>query len=373
MLFRTKELEEYWDNYIQENPQEKETFERAKEEFSKIRINAYKLSEKEQTVIYNRILKNIEVKTYRKGFRRKRIRYYISAAAVFALILASTYFYINMQPYKTTIVSESDIIGLQLPEEKVYLLSNNDIIKLEDNSNLSVSQQGKITLKNGELSERSLDRTTSSSVNTLVVPYGKRSFIKLSDGSNVWINSGSKLSFPTVFDKDKREIQVEGEVFIEVEKMKDKPFIVKAGDMTIQVYGTVFNVSTYANDGENYVVLVEGSVKVSTTHENIILEPNKRAIIKGDHISTHDTDVNDFISWKNGYLILKQESLSGVLKKVERYYNISFSNKSKFNFDNERLSGKLYLSSNIDSVMNSLSSIYSFTYDRDEDIISLSK
>lgn len=118
-----------------------------------------------------------------------------------------------------------------------------------------------------------------------------------------------------MFDKDKREIQVEGEVFIEVEKMKDKPFIVKAGDMTIQVYGTVFNVSTYANDGENYVVLVEGSVKVSTTHENIILEPNKRAIIKGDHISTHDTDVNDFISWKNGYLILKQESLSGVLKK----------------------------------------------------------
>lgn len=370
MLFRTKEQEAYWEGYVKENPDKSAVFELAKTEFGKLKISVADLSKEELAHIYNQVMENVYA--YKKQAKIKKLYQYASAAAVFALLLVSTYFYINRQPAEDTVLSYNNIIGMQLPEEKVYLLSSNEIIKLNDNSNLNVSEKGEISLVGSESKDISLKKADSS-VNTLVVPYGKRSFITLSDGSRAWVNSGSRITFPTVFDEDKRTINVEGEVYFEVEKMPEKPFIVQAKNMKIQVYGTSFNISAYVDDTENSVVLVEGSVKVSTAKSEVMLEPNKRAALRDNEIDIVDANVDDYISWKNGYLVLKKESLGNVLKRMERYYNMSFSNKSNLSLFNEQLSGKLYLSNSIDSVMNSLSSIYSFSYDKRDNIISISK
>lgn len=359
----------YWADYIRKHPEEEAAFKLAQEEFAKLKLKSDSFPKERQAHLYDQIISDIN--SYKNRFKRRRIFRYAAAVAVFAVVSMTTYFYMHQQldePFLARATEE--IIGMELPEERVYLLSSKEIIRLEDNSNLNVSEEGEILLQN-ESDKKSLKKGETSS--TLVVPYGKRSFIKLSDGTSVWVNSGSRISFPTVFEGATREISMEGEIFLDVEKMPAKPFIVRTGNMKIQVYGTSFNISAYADEAESSVVLVEGSVKISTSHGEVMLEPNKRVILSENGVNVLDANVDEYISWKNGYLVLKKASLNDVLKQIERYYNIAFSSKSKLNAYDERLSGKLYLSNNIDSIMSSLSTIYPFKYERKDNMISISK
>lgn len=369
MLFKTEKQQLYWADYIRKHPEEEAAFKLAQEEFAKLKLKSDSFPKERQAHLYDQIISDIN--SYKNRFKRRRIFRYAAAVAVFAVVSMTTYFYMHQQldePFLARATEE--IIGMELPEERVYLLSSKEIIRLEDNSNLNVSEEGEILLQN-ESDKKSLKKGETSS--TLVVPYGKRSFIKLSDGTSVWVNSGSRISFPTVFEGATREISMEGEIFLDVEKMPAKPFIVRTGNMKIQVYGTSFNISAYADEAESSVVLVEGSVKISTSHGEVMLEPNKRVILSENGVNVLDANVDEYISWKNGYLVLKKASLNDVLKQIERYYNIAFSSKSKLNAYDERLSGKLYLSNNIDSIMSSLSTIYPFKYERKDNMISISK
>ena len=103
-------------------------------------------------------------------------------------------------------------------------------------------------------------------MNTLVVPRGRRSSLLLADGSRIWVNSGSVLRFPSHFDEKQRLIEAEGEIYIEVVKAKI-PFLVKTDKFTVNVLGTKFNISSYTDEEESTVVLVEGSVNVCTKKE----------------------------------------------------------------------------------------------------------
>ena len=110
----------------------------------------------------------------------------------------------------------------------------------------------------------------------MIIPKGKRTRLTLADGTHLWANSGTRVVYPSHFEKNHREIYVEGEVYLDVFRNEDAPFIVRTKDFQIQVLGTSFNVSAYPSEGVSSVVLVEGSVNVKNQQkEQVKLAPGQ--------------------------------------------------------------------------------------------------
>ena len=212
-------------------------------------------------------------------------------------------------------------------------------------------------------------------MNRIVVPYGKRSNITLADGSKVWLNSGTQLDFPTTFTGSTREINVNGEIYIEVEENKDIPFIVNTNNMSIKVYGTSFNVTAYEEDDINRVVLVNGSVGLSVLGQKneVILKPSEKADLIATDIIKETVNTSEYISWINDVLEFNETPISEILKRVGRYYNVQFENMPEISLNKQTCSGKLFLSNNLDSVMTAISSISSTEYTRNNNIIQINK
>ena len=211
-------------------------------------------------------------------------------------------------------------------------------------------------------------------MNQLVVPYGKRTHLTLTDGTVVWLNSGSRLDFPTEFNRRSREIRVDGEIYIQVANNPKVPFMVHVEGMTILVQGTSFNVSAYHDEATKTVVLVEGIVTIKAGENQAIeLLPNEKLDVSEGYFSKETVDVSEYISWRTGVLKFNQTPMSEILKKVSRYYNVQFEKTPEIELNRETFSGKLFLSTNLDSVMTSVSILSSTKYHRDGDVIRITK
>ena len=160
-----------------------------------------------------------------------------------------------------------------------------------------------------------------------IVPTGQKSQLVLPDGSKVWMNSGSKLTYTTDFSKTQREVQLEGEAFFDVEHDEAHKFVVNAGLVNVVVHGTAFSVSNYKNDATVSVVLVRGSVSLETSSEHKLLAnllPGQKAdVMKSDEkcvLSAFDMDAHNV--WMLNQLQFKGEPVRDVFKKVERWYGV---------------------------------------------------
>lgn len=366
-LLPTEELNSFWEEFRLNNPELIQDLDKAIEEFDAISFETSKLTEREKQEILSIISK--------KANKKSRIRTFIQATSTIAAIaiigLFITFLFNNNQNNEYTL--DNTIIGQTLPEEDIYIISGDSKTKLANNSNLELTKDKKAIVKDStqETKEVVLAKTT---MNRLVVPYGKRSNIVLSDGSKIWINSGTQLDFPTDFVGNKREIKVNGEIYIEVVNDNKKPFIVNAGKMAIQVYGTSFNVTAYDDEEISSVVLVEGSVGVTTPgYESTVLSPNEKLDLSSGGISKEVVDVSEYISWTRDVLEFDETPISEVLSKIGRYYNVQFENSPDIRLNEQTCSGKLFLSNNLDSVMISISVLSSTEYERNNNIIHIRK
>jgi len=195
--------------------------------------------------------------------------------------------------------------------------------------------------------------------NQMIVPYGKRSYLLLSDGTQVWINSGSRLVYAPQFTGDTREVFLEGEAYFEVAKDASKPFYVRTDAFTINVLGTKFNVKAYKDDMEYTTVLVEGKVSMKVQDQffskDVILAPNQKlTLMKGqdDFQRSNVDDTGFYTNWIYGYLEFKNANLSDVLKSIQRYYNIDIELNTRD--QSSIVSGKLDLKSEPDRVLTGL-------------------
>ena len=206
------------------------------------------------------------------------------------------------------------------------------------------------------------------SFNQLIVPNGKRSFIQLSDGTKVWINSGSRLVFLPVFKGNKREVFLEGEAYFEVEKDSKKPFYVRTDAYNVKVYGTRFDVQAYKLDNEYNTILLEGKVSLemkqgTANPKEQFLLPNQKASLtdrKSDLLISEVANIDNYTAWKDGYLIFKNEPFPELLKRVSRYYNINILPNNQASI--KRLSGKLDLKENPERVLDGLAVISKSRY-----------
>lgn len=163
--------------------------------------------------------------------------------------------------------------------------------------------------------------TLTAQLENIVTPYGAKTNIQLPDGSIVWLNSGSTLSFPLQFGSQ-RPVTLNGEAFFKVVK-SDKPFIVSTLYGDVKVQGTSFNVMAF-NEEIFQATLVEGSVKVKEkyTGNEVTLSPGQQASISKKEIDVERVETDLFTSWKDGKLIFRNEHLPLVAKRLERWYNV---------------------------------------------------
>lgn len=189
-------------------------------------------------------------------------------------------------------------------------------------------------------------KENANSFNTLSTPTGGQYNIVLADGTKVYLNAVSSIKYPTQFNGNQRVVEVEGEAYFEVAKNKNKPFIVKTSNQTIEVLGTHFNVHAYANEPVVKTTLLEGSVAITYKNQKAILKPGQQSNVSDNKIAIREVDTEAAIAWKNGRFKFDNADLKSVMKQLERWYGINVEyhgdvSEARFNggtFRNKNLS-----------------------------------
>lgn len=199
------------------------------------------------------------------------------------------------------------------------------------------------------------------------VPLGAKSKVTFPDGSVVWLNAGSKLTYDSNFAKESRSIELSGEGYFEVSKNKELPFVVNTGELAVRVLGTKFNLKSYEEDSEVKVTLKEGAVKVGDFLADavpIVLQPNQRFTLKKEDltVSVDSVDASHIDNWRNGAMVFDKVSLEEITKELKRLYDIPVR------IENERLKKIVYYSDfqenvTIEKVLEILSSGNKFRYE----------
>lgn len=292
--------------------------------------------------------------------RRKRLLVAVGVAVAICLMLGGGggYFYFARQAKRETdflTLRETfgQIAGNDYGQVQLVLSDNRRIDVDGKDSQINYSDSGYVDVNSAQI--LSVAPASSETIyNQLIVPQGKRSAITFGDGTRVWINSGSRIIYPVGFEKDRRELFVEGEIFLDVAKDEKRPFVVKTGGMDIKVLGTTFNVKACGGDSDCQVVLVCGKVEVELNGNRSVLSPNQMFSYdaRTSRTSVSSVDAADYIAWKDGYYLFRQQPLSAILNKLAEYYGTAFK------WD-ERVcpltcSGKLDLKEDLDEVLHAL-------------------
>lgn len=159
---------------------------------------------------------------------------------------------------------------------------------------------------------------------TLETPKGGTYQLQLADGSKVWLNAASRISYGAdLGSAPRREVRLEGEAYFEVAPDEARPFVVKTAKEVIEVLGTHFNIHAYAEETTSRTTLLEGSVRIN---DDTILRPGQQAIVSADGaLRTQEVDAQKVIAWKNGKFVFESEDLESVLQKIGRWYNVEIS------------------------------------------------
>ena len=244
----------------------------------------------------------------------------------------------------------SENVQLVLSKEKKISIEGKDIqLEYTKEGNININSEKTITKKE----EKKEDKTQT--FNQLIVPIGKRSSITFTDGSQIWVNAGSRVIYPAQFTADSREIFIEGEIYLDIVHDTKRPFIVKTRKMEIRDLGTQFGVSAYDNEANSHVVLVEGKVEIETKGERkSTLNPNQLFLYnnKSNEKSVHQVNTQDYVAWKDGYYQFNHQKLDIVLEKLCKYYGIKIHWDEKIH--ELTCSGKLDLKENPEKVLNAL-------------------
>ncbi|SFL50172.1 FecR protein [Porphyromonadaceae bacterium KH3CP3RA] len=159
---------------------------------------------------------------------------------------------------------------------------------------------------------------------TVTADKGEKAAITLADGSRVWLNSESSLSYNETFNRRERNVYLTGEAYFEVVKDTQHPFTVKTREMDIQALGTSFNVSAYDDEQIFSSILLEGKVKVTAYGQECILEENERALYnkRNQTLTTDWVHASDFVEWKNGNLYFQNRSFEEIANTLSRVFNV---------------------------------------------------
>jgi len=162
-----------------------------------------------------------------------------------------------------------------------------------------------------------------SGLNTISTPRGGQYQVALPDGTKVWLNAASSLTFPVRFAGAERRVELTGEAYFEVARKKDQPFKVACHHTEVQVLGTNFNIMAYPDEGEMKTTLLDGSVKVKNGSDEQLLLPGQQAIDKSrGRLRVVEANLEEVVAWKNGYFIFHNTDIHDIMRQAARWYDV---------------------------------------------------
>jgi len=153
---------------------------------------------------------------------------------------------------------------------------------------------------------------------------GKQYQLQLSDGSKIWLNAASSVTYPTAFTGNERKITITGEAYFEIAHDAKKPFTVSAHGMDVEVLGTHFNVNAYDDEENTSTTLLEGSVKIKNRQATTLLTPGQQLQLNKDGKINlvRDADVQEAVAWKDGLFIMKKAAIPSIMRQIARWYDV---------------------------------------------------
>ncbi|MEO8584191.1 MAG: FecR domain-containing protein, partial [Flavitalea sp.] len=307
------------------------------------------------------VLKNI-LERNRSGnaFDRKQLifPYWSQVAASLLFIVGTGYWLFNSTSAKSVEVPVAHSSVPHKSEGAVLSMSDGKTIVL-DESRASTLQLGAVSIsKSGTLlvfkKEDSIATANPVVYNTLSTPAGSQYQVVLPDGSEIWLNAGSSIRFPSKFDGSERLVSLTGEAYFEVAKNKERPFRVTSGNMTVNVLGTHFNVNAYGENGLIRTSLLEGSVKIIRGGTSNILKPGQQAVLDDLHegIETNNANMQQVLAWKNGLFQFEGADIRTIMGEISRWYDVQVVYVG--NVPSRSFEGKISRSSQLSEVLEIL-------------------
>ncbi|OOV17622.1 FecR family protein [Flavobacterium sp. LM4] len=292
--------------------------------------------------------------------------YKYAVAASIALLLGTGIFYFTKPKEQIIQVVEKPKEIAPGGTRGILTLSNGKQIVLSDiSAKDTIAQEGEkeeVTIKmdaNGVITytinpNADVSKADANSFNTLSTPTGGQYNIVLGDGTKVYLNTVSSIKYPTQFNGNQRLVELEGEAYFEVAKNKDKPFIVKSGNQSIEVLGTHFNVHAYNNELITKTTLLEGSVAITYKNQKAILKPGQQSNVSDNSkgIAIRKVDTEAAIAWKNGRFKFDNADLKSVMKQLERWYGIKVEYRG--DVSDVRFNGGTFMNKNLSEVLKVL-------------------
>ena len=302
-------------------------------------------------------------------------RYGIAAAAILIIVLSTTWLLKN-NPQSQKSNQRSAISKSANPNRATLTLANGQVIELGNSAGIITEQNGVkiINLAPGQLSyenaQISDQRSANQQINnTLTTPKGAQYQLILPDGTKIWLNAASSVTYPTAFTNEERTVTITGEAYLEVVKNPTHPFIVKSANQKITVLGTSFNINAYENESTTRTTLIEGSINVALTNQrsaisksanqtsdiqksDITLSPSQQSLTTATGLKIGNPDLDAVLAWKNGLFHFNSAGIEEIMRQVARWYDVDIVYEGKIT--TESFTGKVARSADISEVLKVL-------------------
>lgn len=323
-------------------------------------------SEEEKILMGIRIRKGIDAQRFGKRKPIIKRMWYAGLAASILLILGGTWLW----QYQKDSQAEP---GRLVINESVSTSADAVMLTLSDGTQVNLDQQGdgmigksgavsikktadgQLVYEHGTIAQPATGKEIAQ--NTIATPNGKQFQMSLPDGTKVWLNTASKLSYPVAFNGTERNVSLEGEAYFEVAHDAAKPFKIKAQDTQIEVTGTEFNVSAYLSDRKVITTLLKGGVNVRKKGQEVSLSPGYQAVsyAEGATIDKLIGNAEQTMAWKNGYFIFDNMDIVSIMRSVARWYDIRVTVEGKI--PTKKFGGTFPMTANVDELLLDLSTL----------------
>ncbi|MFA6084332.1 FecR domain-containing protein [Mucilaginibacter sp.] len=285
------------------------------------------VSEQRSLQIYQQIVEQAQ-------YQKKNQYWWLKiAASILLLVSVSLLWYTSQKQPALTAQLEKPKTPDIMPGDNnaVLTLANGSKVILNSAQNGQIARQEGTTIqkvKDGQLVYATAVNTNAQEGlqwNTITIPKGGQYGLVLADGTRVYLNSASSLTYPTAFSGTSREVSLKGEAYFEVAKNAKMPFKVNVNDrQQVEVLGTHFNIEAYSDDRVIHTTLLEGSVKLLYRDKQTILKPGQMAVndIGASSLLIKPADSDEVMAWRNGMFIFNNENITSLMKRISRWYDI---------------------------------------------------
>lgn len=300
-----------------------------------------------------------------KQINRKWYRYAAAASIILLISITLVTIFTNQHKPTQSIAKNNNQFDIAAPvnNKATITLANGQKVFLDSLSNGTLAQQGNVKLvkfADGRVAYQTAsgEMVKQLQYNTLFNPRGSKvANITLADGSRVWLNAGSSITYPIAFVTEERRVSITGEAYFEVTHDAAKPFSVSRSDMSVQVLGTHFNVNAYEDESAIKVTLLEGSVNVSRKSSIVKIKPGEQATLQQEQGDNEikvekSVDLEQVMAWKNGeFQFGNKTDIKTIMRQLSRWYNIEVEYKGDIN---GHIGGSISRDANISQVLKML-------------------